>query len=567
MPSLTAKKINGRTYWYLRESAWVDGKSKIVKTRYLGTAEEVAAKLGEGSSGLDLIPGAPVYDFGAVVALFSLAERLRIVELIDKHVPKRSKGAPSVGTYLLLAALNRAVAARSKAQLGAWFERTALARLMRLSAKQLTSQRFWDNMDRVSETAIVAIERELSTQLIRDFDLGRRCLFYDATNFFSYIDSFNVRNTLAQRGKSKEGRDNLRIVGLALLVTGDFEIPLFHYLYPGNHNDPTSFRSVVMELVDRYRQLVQSAEGITLVLDKGNNTEDALQALGDAYHVVGSLVPGHHTELLSVPSTQFHRLDPLRFPVETTAFRTTKEVFGRPHTIVVTYNENLFEAQTKTLEREAAKRKLRLRNLQVAVRRARRKGTKGKRRSAAGVRKAADGILHGRHMKDLFVVNVTEDKKGPALRFRFDQHAYDKLKSTLLGKTILFTDNSDWSDEDIVAAYRGQHHVEKAFRQMKDVRYVSFRPAHHWTDQKLMVHAFTCVLALLLCSLLRRELAQKGVHMSVREMLGTLGSINEVHVALSAGRGRPRVKRTHSKLEPQAERLFQELQLGHYLAS
>ena len=102
MPSLTAKKIHGRTYWYLRESAWVDGKSKIVSTRYLGTAEEVAAKLGEGSSGLNVVPGTPVFDFGAVAALFSLAERLHIVELIDRHVPKRTGTAPSVGTYLLL---------------------------------------------------------------------------------------------------------------------------------------------------------------------------------------------------------------------------------------------------------------------------------------------------------------------------------------------------------------------------------------------------------------------------------------------------------------------------------
>lgn len=442
-----------------------------------------------------------------------------------------------------------------------------LARLMKLSAGQLTSQRFWDNMDRVSEHAMVAIERELSTQLIRDFDLDRRCLFYDATNFFSCIDSFNARNTLAQRGKSKEGRDNLRILGLALLVTGDFEIPLFHYLYPGNQNDPTSFRSVVLELVDRYRQLVQDAENITLVLDKGNNTEDALQELGNAYHVVGSLVPGHHAELLAVPGQEFRRLDPARFPAEVTAFRTTKVVFGRPYTIVVTYNENLFTAQTKTIEREVAKRKLRLRDLQLAVDRARRTEPKGKRRSIAGVQKAVDGILHGRHMKDLFAVHVAKAKNGPVLHFRFNRRAYEKLQRTLLGKTILFTDNDGWTDEEIVAAYRGQHHVENSFRQMKDVHYVSFRPAHHWTDQKLMVHAFTCVLALLLCTLLRRELARKGILVSVREMLNTLTEIREVHVALTTGRGRPRIRRTHSRLGPQAERLFNELQLARYLAS
>ncbi|MFQ5505327.1 MAG: transposase, partial [Planctomycetota bacterium] len=102
---------------------------------------------------------------------------------------------------------------------------------MRLKAGQLTSQRFWDNMDRVSEEALVAIERELAAKVVKKYELDLRCLFYDATNFFTFIDTFNSRSTLAQRGKSKEGRSSLRILGLALLVTGDFEVPLFHYLY------------------------------------------------------------------------------------------------------------------------------------------------------------------------------------------------------------------------------------------------------------------------------------------------------------------------------------------------
>ena len=114
-------------------------------------------------------------------------------------------------------------------------------------------------------------------------------------------------------------------------------------------------------------------------------------------------------------------------------------------------------------------------------------------------------------MKDLFTADVSERSDGlPALRYRFKRSAYEKLQRTQLGITILFTDNAEWSNEQIVAAYRGQHHVENAFRRMKDVHYVSFRPAHHWTDQKQLVHAFTCVLALLLGSLLRCKLARKG---------------------------------------------------------
>ncbi|MGB6641573.1 MAG: IS1634 family transposase, partial [Thermoanaerobaculia bacterium] len=481
---------------------------------------------------------------------------------------KRGNQGPSVGTMLLLAAINRAVAATSKAQIATWYERTSLPRWMKLQAGQLTSQRFWDNMDRVSEDALVAIERELSARVVKEFQLDLRCLFYDATNFFTFIDTFNARPTLAARGKSKEGRSNLRILGLALLVTGDFQVPLFHCLYPGNHNDPTSFRSVVGELVERYRVLSDGVEDVTLVFDKGNNTEDTLEVVAKTYHVVGSLVPGHHQDLLAIPRKRFERLDPDRFPDEVSAYRTTKEVFGRSFTVLVTYNENLFRTQTQTIEREGAKRRSKLRDYQRYLSRWQRGKGRGRRPSLASATKAVDKILCGRHMKKLFAVEITADsKKLPGLHYRFDLAAYHRLQRTLLGKTLLFTDNAHWSDEQIVTAYRGQHHVENAFRQMKDPHYVRFRPAHHWTDQKLRVHAFTCVLALLLCSLLRRELSRKGIEVSVDRMLETLDTIREVQLMLSSGRGRPRVQRTHSQLEPLAAQMFEALDLRRFLPS
>src|SRR5215469_36582 len=125
-----------------------------------------------------------------------------------------------------IAALNRCLDPRSKVQIAAWYERSVLRRLLDFRPEQLTSQRFWDQMDRVTPRAIVAIERDLTDHLIREFALDVRQVLFDATNFFTFIDTFNERCTLARRGKSKEGRAALRIVGLALLVTTDFHIPL-----------------------------------------------------------------------------------------------------------------------------------------------------------------------------------------------------------------------------------------------------------------------------------------------------------------------------------------------------
>jgi transposase len=569
MASLTAKTIRGRKYYYLRETARVDGKPKVVRQTYLGSAEAVAAALGKGSSTLEIREGLPVRDFGAVAALHDLVGELGLVELVDQHVPRRVRRGPSVGQLLALASINRVVAPASKAHLGAWYEGTVLPRLLGFKQSQLTSQRFWDAMDRVGEDALRKIELDLAARVVERFALSPSTLFYDATNFYTFIDTFNTRSTLAQRGKSKEGRSALRILGLALMVTGDFEVPLFHRLYPGNHNDPTSFRSVVDELVERARTVHGGVEDLTLVFDKGNNTEDTLAALRGAYHVVGSLVPQYHKELLEVPREAMRRLDPTRYPKEVVCHRTQKTVFGRSFTVLVVWNEGLYETQRKTVEREVTKCARKLSEEQARLARWHSRGRCGGHRpTPTVVRKRIAAILRGQHMKALFEIDITPHSDHPelgCLDWRVSSKALADLERRSLGKTLLFTDRADWSDEDVVAAYRGQHHVEAAFRQMKDTGHVSFRPTYHWTDQKLRVHAFTCVTALLLCTLLRRRLAQQGIELSVDGMLEALGSVREVHVLLTSGRGRPRVRRTHSELTPISRRLFDELELAKHL--
>jgi transposase len=190
-----------------------------------------------------------------------------------------------------------------------WFQSTALRRLIDIAPRQLSSQRFWDNMERVSHAAVQAIEGDVVAQMVRDFDIDLERVVFDATNFFTFIDTFNERSTLAQRGKAKQGRKALRIVGLALLVSADFQVPLLHRTYPGNQHDAPTFNTLCTSLVARYRALTEGAEHITLVFDKANNSQANLDAVaGSPYHFIGSLVPTHHHDLLEVPRQRFRSL-------------------------------------------------------------------------------------------------------------------------------------------------------------------------------------------------------------------------------------------------------------------
>ena len=67
----------------------------------------------------------------------------------------------------------------------------------------------------------------------------------------------------------------------------------------------------------------------------------------------------------------------------------------------------------------------------------------------------------------------------------------------------------------------------------------------HWTDSKIRVHAFYCVLALLLTSLLQRELAQRGESLSINRMLEELGGIRETLVVYPRRQGQRQAFNRH----------------------
>jgi transposase len=564
MPSLTKKIIRGKPYYYLRECQRVDGKPKIVSTIYLGPPQSILDRLMRPEPAQ-----VAIYEFGASAAVWDMAQAIDLLATLDRHVPKRGSQGPSVGQYILIAALNRCMAPCSKAQIADWYQKTALRRLLPLSNGQLTSQRFWDNMERVGAKQIAAIERDLARATVSRFGLDLHCLLFDATNFFTFLDSFNARAKLPQRGHSKEGRDNLRILGLALLVTSDGEIPLFHHTYAGNQHDSVTFHSVAEELLERCRSLAQGACDITLVFDKGNNSAENLEWVGNSpFHFVGSLVPTQHKDLLSISRKAMRRLDPTQLPA-VRSYRTRKVVFGIERTILCTFNQELFDSQTQTLSREIAKRKRRLQKLRTRLEN-RRTDSPGKAPTVEGVQKKVKEILRGRHMADLFAAAVRKNRAGlPRLSFRFRDKAYQYLRSTLLGKTLLFTDRTDWTDEQIVLAYRAQHHVEADFRRLKDPHYLTFRPAFHWTDQKLRVHAFYCVLALLMLNLLRRKLAQAGIPLSIAKMMDSLTDIHEVTLLYpgASGSQKPFARTVLADMDPTQRKIVETLGLERYRSS
>ena len=561
MASLTSKIVNGHKYYYARVCKRVNGKPKIVQTHYLGTAE----KMIENAHGPKQMPRAQevcILELGATGALFDIAQRLQLVEIVDRHAPKRNQG-PSVGQYMLVAAINRASHPTSKTVLSDWFDQTIGPRLMGIQARQLSSQAFWNHMDRLDHQSLIKIENDLLSRLIDEFQINLNCLLYDATNFYTYINT-KTESELAKRGHNKQKRNDLRQVSLGMMTSSDFHVPLLHMVYGGNITDSTQFGSVIDELVNRYKHLTEACPHITVVFDKGNNSEANFEAFADTdMHFVGSLKLNQCPDLLKVRLNKYH---PLRGLEEVTAYRSCCQVFAEERTVLMTYNENLLAGQLQGIGRNILKGKKELQALQTQLKRwANGKLRKGRKPTVEGTEKKVQRILHREYMNEIITTRISLSEGFPTLQYQVKQTAIARLSKTVLGKTLLFTDNDKWTDEQIVCAYRAQYHIEHAFREMKNPHFLGWNPRFHWTDQKIRVHAFYCVAALTLVSLLRRELAAKHIHISAEALMENLCAIRETISVYPRGKNQPpELSPSISRLTKTQKTLYDHLDLRRF---
>lgn len=566
MASLTHKIINGHKYYYARVCKRVNGKPKIVETHYLGTVE----KMIQNSQQSRDIPEARevcIQQLGATAALYDIAKRLQLVEIVDRYVTKRKQG-PTVGQYMLIAAINRAAHPTSKSALAEWFENTVGPRLFAINPKQLTSQAFWNHMDMLKKDDLINIENALLTRLIQEFKIDLNCLLYDGTNFYTYINT-KTKGKLAKRGHNKQKRKDLRQVSLGMMTSVDFHIPLLHMVYGGNITDPTQFSSVIDELIKRYKHLTKLCPHITLVFDKGNNSELNFESFSNTgMHFVGSLRLTQCKDLIKIPLSQYQVLDDERLQ-GVKAYRTKYNVFAEQRTVLITYNENLFAGQLQGIGRNIAKCKAELQSLQIKLKRWETgKTRKGKKPTVEGTQNNVSKILQREYMKEILKTSISSESGFVKLQYHVDQNAIGRLSRTVLGKTILFTDNHEWSDEEIVRAYRSQYKIEHAFRDMKNPHFLGWNPRLHWTDQKIRVHAFYCVMALTLVSLLKRELASKGLSISTQCLMSNLNDIRESIIVYPQSGGKPpKLSYSISRLTKIQKSLYNLLHLDRFRQS
>jgi transposase len=527
MSSLIAKKKANKLYYYVVDSARVNGQPRIVHQTYLGTAEKLAALVKDRTAPVPI--GATMRAVGIPGALWRAAVESGVFDVLASVWPPPRSG-PSVAHYLLLAAIHRVCAPGPKTDVAAWYDRTILPTLWHLPAARFTSQAFWDAFDQITVPEddesgpddLQEAQRRLLTAWHAKHLVSSRVLAYDTTNFYTYIASTNTRTRLAQRGHNKQGRHNLRQVGLTCLLDGERGLALCHHVYPGNVPDAAELPLVLPRVTRLLDEAAIPRDTVTLVFDKGTAALANTVALREARIGWVSALPWTQapSDLRARPVEDLPPCSSDHPGVR--AAGQLAVVHGEEQLCVLHYSVAFASEQLHSLTTSLTK------VLQAFRRLARDLRKPGCRLTERQVRRRIARWLCPPFLADIVRWEWRLEAGQGRLQFDVDHRGLQQILTERLGRTVLITNRREWSAEQVVAAYGGQQQLEQVFRGLKDGDWLGWGPMHHWTDSKIRVHAFYCLLGISLLKYLQREAQTAWPGLSVEQLLDELREIQQV---------------------------------------
>jgi len=550
MPFLIKKKIKGNIYLYLAKNARINGKTKRIWEKYLGPEN----KINEQTELLiDLEPRITTLDFGLPIALMQLVKELGLIEIINDCTSKRVQGL-SIGHYIVLAVINRCVKPTSKAKLRRWFEHTALFKEFPPIDTYLDSMAYRNHFKYLTPDVIENIEVRINKKLIEEFNVSMNTLFYDPTNFFTYI---NLKEgvELPRHGHSKEGRFTLNLVGLTLYCTRDGGLPVLHDVYPGNIQDAKLFKTQLPRLLERLKHVGIDPEEICLVFDKGNLSQDAFNQINAAgIQFICSIRPSTQKE--------FGYLTPADFTLE--KFPNGKKigvlefnspVYGQNDRVLVVYNPRMKVWQEKNLLKKLEKK------IEGVHEWFKERLNVKKWRKPEAVEKKIQSILKTKKYLDLVDYSVSGTFEKVKYTIKVNEKAL-KAHFDTLGKSFLLSNHPDMDPLDVVWLYHQQYTVERAFKYLKSPDLLSVRPMYHWTDDSIRGHLFTCILGLLLLTLLTRKIQNEFKKLSIWNIVEYL---SEIELAIIRYEGTQKIIKKIVDVSPEASDLSRFLELEAHM--
>lgn len=391
--------------------------------------------------------------------------------------------------------VSRAVYPASELKTARWInENSAVCELTGYDAVKVTKDRLYESALRLYGAKDI-LEKHLSRRTNELFDLEDKIILYDLTN--TYFEGEKRNSQLAKYGRSKEKRNDAKLVVLALVVNVEGFIK-YSSVLQGNIADCSTLSAMIEKLASH------TCRGpAVVVLDAGIATEENLRLIkqkGYRYLCVSrtklkdySYVSGRLTTLMETKSKQSIRLRPVTTDKNTDYYLEVKSPSK--------------EKKEEGMKREFEKRfEEELQKIHAALHR--KGGVKSPDKVHQRIGRARQKYPSVQHYYDVAV--EVDDKKGLATEINWEKDAGKDLEKTEnLGVYFLRT-NLNVSEEYVIwNIYNTIREIENAFRTLKTD--LDLRPIYHKNDDATMAHLHLGILAYWLVNTVRYQLKHNGI--------------------------------------------------------
>lgn len=542
--------VKVRKWYYARRTERVNGTPKVVFSYPLGTADEILARAMNAAPDLDQLTFR-TFEFGKPAALLAIAQELKFFEIVSKATDTPLNNNFSTAHFLFAIMAGRAHGPLSKSATGDWFENTYL-NLLWAPRQDLSCQNFLNHMDKLTPEAIEVISKALAKRLV-ELGLKPTTIFWDPTNFSTCMDQWDD-DGLVQPGNAKDKRFDKNLVTLGI-ATSKEAIPILHEVAAGNEHDVTIFNNIIDRLTRRLTDMRIPLDDIVLVMDRGNNSPDNIEAVLDKMHIIGGLKRNQFPELMKVPLGEFMFLYKTDKNHIVKGYRTRCEIEDRIMTVVVTYNEGTAKRQARRWAKNKKKILEGMKEIEVSYGR---KEGKGRRMTLKGLTAKIHDLVNRQYRSVLW---FEVDQKNRRLDWGIDSKKETELKRSF-GKSVLFTDRSDWSTKRIAKTYAGKYVVEDDFKWFHQKILLPAIPIYHHSDSedRIRAHMFLCVVGMILFRYMAMKLKKLGA--SAKELWDELEHLRAILVQDKRTKA---VRFAMEQMTVTQAKAFNKLDLGKYL--
>jgi len=507
-----ARRASRRALWAARLAYWRAVWAVSVARLLLTGAMTMATVV-------DLLTRAQLRrHLGALPVLYGLLEILQVRQIINRHCPTAAE--VEHGTVAVVLVLNRLTVPRGLYRVADWVAQTVLVHTLGIPAEKFNDDRLGRTLD-----AMAQYRREIWLDIVHQalvrFDIDLRFLFYDLTAFVMQGEFEESR--LVDYGFAHNTPSDKQKVKLGVTATGDGFVPTEYAVLSGR----TADLKTVQENMERLCRLLQEhgypLEEVVVIGDRATlNDELAVKYDEKGLRYLAGLQPQKkaHRQLLTALSERELRAHPLTDQGGAQGYfglqcAVSFEHEGRrvTHQGLVVLSGPMAHALRRTRAQQ-------MQTLGQALEAVKAKIGQKRYRSVQEVQTRAETCLRRSPVGRLMQAEAYQAGEGTvSLRWWIDRAALQQALRTD-GRYLLVTNDFRLSPRQMLALYRAKDGLEKRFTVAKQVLRV--RPIYLHKDERIEAMLLINMIALLVYSLLEREMQRQGLPLTMHRVIEQL---------------------------------------------